>query len=89
MYKLPEIHWQEVPPLVKEGYGYTYLDSNNKKFRLSDNSIASSDSAAGRALNQVYQKYTNEKKYHLKNGVYADGPTDQAHVFYNDADPQG
>ncbi|XP_057289927.1 plancitoxin-1-like [Hydractinia symbiolongicarpus] len=89
LYKLPEIHWQEVPSLVKEGYGYTYLDSNNKKFRLSDNSIASPKSAAGRTLNQVYQKYTNEKKYHLKDSVYVDGPTDQAHVFYNDADPQG
>jgi len=73
LYKLPRIKTSGIP-LVRTGYAYAYLDSNNQNFRLSKHSISDSLSSAGRTLNQVYN---NKRK------------NEQAHVFYNDENPNG
>ncbi|XP_057290535.1 plancitoxin-1-like [Hydractinia symbiolongicarpus] len=89
IYKLPRIDWYKTPPLVSSGHGYVYLDSNHFKFYLTNNSIAEQSSAAGLTLDQVYSKYNPEKWYKKNNFQYVDGPTDQAHLFYNDENPNG
>ncbi|XP_066910256.1 plancitoxin-1-like [Clytia hemisphaerica] len=79
LYKLPEIKWQkDVPDNVRNGSAYAYLDSKNMDFNLSPVNITSPESVAGLTLNQVYDAYKNGKS-----------PSDQAHVFYNDANPEG
>ena len=79
LYKLPAIKWQEdVPEYVRNGSAYAYLDNENMDFSLSLINITSPESVAGLTLNQVYKAYENGKT-----------PNDQAHVFYNDANPEG
>ena len=46
-------------------------------FTMSSIMITSPESVAGLTLNQVYKAYENGKT-----------PNDQAHVFYNDANPE-
>jgi len=93
IYKLPRISWlpQPLPPHVKDGHGYAYLDSSTDyKFVLSENSIADDTSAPGRTLDQVYNAYDVNKEYlKKKDNQYYDGADDIAHVFYNDENPNG
>ena len=86
LYKLPRLK-HDTNPNVQTGHGYVYLDSSNLNFRLSKDSVAETDSAPGRTLDQVYNKYTVGRDYVKNNAQYLDGPTDQAHIFYNDEGP--
>ena len=76
LYKLPAIKWREVPDNINNGSAYAYLDNKNLDFTLSPTRITSPDSVAGQTLNQVYKAFEDDKT-----------PSDQAHVFYNDAKP--
>lgn len=80
LYKLPEITWRQVPDHVRNGSAYAYFGEDDDCFVLSPTPITSKDSAAGRTLNQVYDSYTKRN---------AHGTSDQAHLFYNDENPEG
>lgn len=85
LYKLPRMDWihEELPPFVKEGHGYTYLDKDsNYKFHLSKTSIADDSSVVGRTMDQLYKPY----KHADGEFKYSD---EMAHVLYNDENPNG
>ena len=80
MYKLPEIFWRQVPKYVRNGSAYAYLGEDDTHFALSPVPITSVESAAGRTLNQVYSAHGKQKRQ---------GESEQAHIFYNDENPDG
>jgi deoxyribonuclease-2 len=73
VYKLPRVYLSN-RPLVYDGVAYLYLDSNNNTFRLSPNSINSTQGAVYRTLQQVYNPPTSG---------------DFGYAFYSDQWPNG
>jgi len=73
VYKIPELK-DNSNPLISEGFGHFYMDSNNPNWILSSVSMNDSNQAIGYTLQQMYNHKTDENVFYM---------------FYNDEFPNG